>query len=157
MLLTSSSAISWACSLFSLTFLHFSIDGWPLWKHKLNINLIILVLEWQKMNVLLLTFDAKIFKFLLQHSNLRATGVAVTEELLVIPPHTTQDNVVLQPYNCSLFILKKKKVQHFRHHAKMTSIQLKNLKCGFTIWSNSGTVNPYTTTVTPISFFKFFH
>lgn len=32
MLLTSSSAISWACSLFSLTFLHFLIDGWPLWK-----------------------------------------------------------------------------------------------------------------------------
>lgn len=48
----------------------------------------------------LLTFDAKVFKLLLQDSNLGSDRFAVTEELLVVAPHTTQTNVALQPHNC---------------------------------------------------------
>lgn len=58
-----------------------------------------------------LTMDTKIFKLLLQDRYLGANRFTATEELLVVPPHTTERNVAFEPQNGFVVILRKK-VKH---------------------------------------------
>lgn len=71
--------------------------------------------------------DTKIFKLLLQSIHLGANRATAIEQLLVIPPHTTERDVAFEPHDCFVIILQDRQVVKRRCTVYSASLQLPNI------------------------------